>query len=684
MKVAFTHNLKMSDAEAEAEFDTPETVASITEALKNLGHQVDQVEVSGPASRTLARLEALHPDIIFNTAEGKLGKFREAFFPAIFEQLGVPFTGSDAYVCTLTLDKNLSKSLVKNAGVKTPRSIFSHTIEDIEHIDLRFPLILKPNFEGSSKGITQDSVVKDLNTLNKRLKNLLKRYPSGILIEEYIEGIDIAVPFLEAVSEATQGILAPIEYIYSQEATQKRKYNIYDYDLKGMESDSVSTRVPAQLNPSLIEEILTLSKKTIQALGIRDIGRIDFRITPQNEIYFIEANALPSLEPGAGLYSSAKLCGLKTMESVLEAVIKSCMNRNERLLHSNLEKKKIDSFHKKLRVGFAYNQKRIIPSADPKTDLEAEYDAPKTLDGIRNAIRSYGHTVVDLEATPELTFKLRPEDVDVVFNIAEGFKGRNREAQVPALLELLDIPYTGSDPATLALTLDKALAKRVVRDAGIPTPNFFILETGKERIPKNMEFPLIVKPLAEGSSKGVFGTSVCKSEVELRELTQKMTKKYTQPMIVEEFLPGREFTVALLGEKRPKMLPPMEIVFVDQTKSHMVYTYEHKLDSNREIRYECPAKISEVLYQQIKEVAKGAFLALGCRDVARIDLRLSKEGNVQFIECNPLPGLTPGWSDLCLISENAGLDYRTLIGEILAPAIRRFKEKKKLLLQPNI
>src|SRR5690606_12034238 len=132
--------------------------------------------------------------------------------------------------------------------------------------------------------------------------------------------------------------------------------------------------------------------------------------------------------------------------------------------------------------------------------------------------------------------------VDVVFNIAEGFKGRNREAQVPALLELLDIPYTGSDPATLALTLDKALAKRVVRDAGIPTPDFFILETGKERIPKNMMFPLIVKPLAEGSSKGVFGTSVCKNETELRELTQAMTKKYTQPMIVEEYLPGREFT----------------------------------------------------------------------------------------------------------------------------------------------
>ncbi len=311
-------------------------------------------------------------------------------------------------------------------------------------------------------------------------------------------------------------------------------------------------------------------------------------------------------------------------------------------------------------------------------DSEAEYDSPSTLQAIREAIASWGHEVIDLEANQELPTVLAVTPLDLVFNIAEGFKGRNREAQVPSLLELLDIPYTGSDPATLSLALDKALAKKIVRQHGIHTPNFQIFTTGKERLNREFtEFPLMVKPVAEGSSKGVVSKSVVQNEAELREVVREMVSKYQQPALVEEYIRGREFTVGLLGERRPRVLPPMEIVFVDQAEENPVYSFQHKLDWNDRIRYDVPANLEPNQIEKLRTAARGAFMALGCRDVARIDFKMDARGRFYFLECNPLPGLTPGWSDLVLIAKGAGMDYRTLIGEILSGAIRRYKEREQ-------
>jgi D-alanine-D-alanine ligase len=285
--------------------------------------------------------------------------------------------------------------------------------------------------------------------------------------------------------------------------------------------------------------------------------------------------------------------------------------------------------------------------------------------------------VVDLEATPELPMVLATTQVDVVFNIAEGFRGRNRESQVPALLELLDIPYTGSDPATLSLALDKALAKKVVRAAGIDTPNFQLMTTGRERLDKQFtRWPLMVKPVAEGSSKGVVSKSVCSTEAEVREVVREMVERYKQPALIEEYIGGREFTVGLLGERRPEVLPPMEIVFTDKSDATPIYKFEDKLEANDRIRYEAPAKLQPSQLERLRAAARGAFMALGCRDVARIDFRMDEDERIYFLECNPLPGLTPGWSDLVLIAQGEGMDYHALIGEILSGAIRRYKEKE--------
>jgi D-alanine-D-alanine ligase len=167
MRIALTHNLKLSDSEEEAEFDTEETVNALAAAIERLGHRVEKMEVSGPASQLVARLEAFSPDLIFNTAEGRRGRFREAFFPALFEELGFAYTGSDAYALALTLDKQLTKLVLKEHGVRTPGWQFVEKLSDLKPEELHFPVIVKPNFEGSSKGITQESVAENVEALKK-------------------------------------------------------------------------------------------------------------------------------------------------------------------------------------------------------------------------------------------------------------------------------------------------------------------------------------------------------------------------------------------------------------------------------------------------------------------------------------------------------------------------------------
>ena len=671
MRIALTYNLKLSDAEDEAEFDTLETVNSVAEAIERMGHRVERFEVSGPASRTVARLEAYSPDLIFNTAEGRRGRYREAFYPALFEGLGIAYTGSDPYALSVTLDKQLSKLILRDRGIRTPRWQFVERLSSFDPGELHFPVIVKPNFEGSSKGITQASIAETVEEARVKVVSALAHYPDGVLVEEYISGRDLAVPLLAALDNDHGGVLAPVEYVIDPKLREGRRYSIYDYELKSQRA--AKTRAPAELPEAISEELRRTAQKVFKALDCRDLGRIDFRLSDAGIPYFLEVDALPTLEAGSSLYAAAALEGLKEDE-VIASIISGAARRYR--IRENNRRSRAPRRADQYRVGFAYNVKRIKPTADAVEDSEAEYDAPSTLDAIREAIASWGHDVIDLEANQELPSLLINTPVDFVFNIAEGFKGRNRESQVPALLELLDIPYTGSDPATLAIALDKVLAKKIVRQHGIITPNFQLMVTGKERLSRELEsYPLIVKPVAEGSSKGVLAKSVCYSEAELREGVRELIHKYQQPALIEEYIQGREFTVGLLGERRPKVLPPMEIVFLDIEDPNPVYSFQHKLDWNDRIRYDVPAKIEPTEMEKLKSAARGAFMALGCRDVARLDFRMDQRGRIYFIEGNPLPGLTPGWSDLVLISQGAGMDYRTLIGEIMSGAIRRLKER---------
>ncbi|MBC7975652.1 MAG: ATP-grasp domain-containing protein [Myxococcales bacterium] len=678
MKVAFTYNLRLTDVretEKEAEYDSAETVSAIAAALEAAGHEVEKIEVSGPASNLLERLEQIDPDIIFNTAEGQGGRMREAFYPALFDELGIPYTGSDAYTNAVTLDKWLTKLIVSRANIDTARGMLV-TVRNFDQIiergaGLAFPVIVKPNHEGSSKGIYNgvlgSSVVKEPKDLPATLKSALRQYPDGVLVEEYIAGLDIAVGFVEGVGH-DDGLLTPVEVMFETSASE-RAFNIYDYRLKNVEPGKVQYRCPANLPRDVAARLRSISSEVIRTLGLRDLARLDYRVTAEGRIYLLEANSLPALSSSSSLFAATAQVGL-TYNATIASVLNAAALRSGLATASQLGVTR-QRKSQPIRVGFTYNVKRSHDGDD-----EAEWDPPETIIAIANALARQGHIVVHLEATPDLPRVLAEADVDLIFNIAEGVEGRNREAQVPALCELLGIPYTGSDSATLAIALDKALGKKVLLQHDILTPKFQVMESARERLSPDMKFPLIVKPNAEGSSKGIGSTSVVDTEDDLRAAVKVCVERYRQPALVEEYIAGREFTVGLLGDKRPRVLPPMEIRFKKDTK-RPVYDYAVKQEWEEHVYYECPAKLTEAEQKAIEKIARATFWALDCRDVARVDMRMDADGRIYVLEVNPLPGLTPGYSDLVLIAQAVGMEYDQLIAEIMVGGLRRMKDKRR-------
>ena len=679
MKIAFTHNLRLSNTEEEAEFDTPETIEAVAAALASDGNEVQKIEVSGPASHLAARLEAFSPDLIFNTAEGKRGRSREAFYPALFEELGYPYTGSDAYTLTLTLDKWLTKQVLRSHGIDTPtaRLITARDLPDAAKIEgvlggslgVPIPAIVKPNYEGSSKGISDESVARDWRSLRAIVQRMIEQYPQGVLIEEYIPGVDVTVPYIEgAAGRVHQGVLSPVEFIVPSNV--RSKYNLLDYRLKNLDPGKVTVRCPAHQPRDVLVRLQTLTHNIVRILGLRDVARVDFRLGEDGRIYFLEVNALPSLEPENGLFAAARREHLN-YHATIAAIVGSAAVRWKLL--PNAESKPKNKPPEPLRIGFTYNVKR----QGNHGDADAEYDSPTTIEAITVALEAMGHIVVPLEANRELPSKLMESKVSLVFNIAEGLSGRNREAQVPALCELCGIPYTGSDSATLALALDKALTKRLLRQHDILTPEFQVMTTGREKLSSKLRYPLIVKPVAEGSSKGIVSKSVVDDEATLRKVVRELVDRYKQPALIEEYITGREFTVGLLGDRRPRVLPPMEILFKDRNNLRPIYDFEVKQNWTEHVFYQCPAKLTPTDLRNVERAALRAFQALDCRDVCRVDLRMNDKGDVYVLELNPLPGLTPDYSDLCFISTAAGMDYRTLIAEILAGGIKRLREARR-------
>jgi len=334
----------------------------------------------------------------------------------------------------------------------------------------------------------------------------------------------------------------------------------------------------------------------------------------------------------------------------------------------------MDILRRTLKVGITYNlRKDFVQQEDQPIDSFEEFDSEETIDAIRDVLERDGHEVFKLGGGTGLIDRLRISPIDIVFNIAEGVGGRNRESHIPALLEFLNIPYTGSDPLTLALTLDKSMAKKVVQSEAIPTPGFKKVERIEDLHSLNLRYPLFVKLCYEGSSKGVRLDSKVSDPNTLREKVRWLLETYGTPVLVEEFVSGPEFTVGILGNADPVVLGVMQIEIKGSPPDEAIYSLEVKREWEEKVRYHCPPPIPGDLLKRIEEVARRVYRALDCRDVSRVDIRVGRDGVPYFLEVNPLPGLSPVYGDLPIMARRMGWEYSRLIRTIFHHALKRYE-----------
>lgn len=326
-----------------------------------------------------------------------------------------------------------------------------------------------------------------------------------------------------------------------------------------------------------------------------------------------------------------------------------------------------------MRVGITYNLKKDFSHRENQpVDFLEEFDSEETIDAIRDVLEGDGHEVIKLGGDTGLIDRLRRTPIDIVFNIAEGFGGRNREALIPALLEFLNIPYTGSDPLTLSLTLDKSMAKRVVMSEGITTPRFKKVERMEDLDGLDVPYPLFVKLCYEGSSKGVRLDSKILDRPSLKKKTRWLLESYHSPLLVEEFVDGPEFTVGIVGNKDPTILGVMQVEIRGIPQEEAIYSMEVKREWEERVCYHCPPPVGEKLLKKIEDVALRSYRVLECRDVSRVDIRMGKDETPYFLEINPLPGLSPIYGDLPIMARRMGWDYAQLVGTIFRHALKRY------------
>lgn len=328
-----------------------------------------------------------------------------------------------------------------------------------------------------------------------------------------------------------------------------------------------------------------------------------------------------------------------------------------------------------MHIGLTYDLRADYLAAGYGEEETAEFDRPDTIEALAKAIGELGHRPDRIGNARQLIERLAGSDRwDLVFNIAEGLRGKAREAQVPAILDIYEIPYTFSDPLVLAVCLHKDLTKLVVRTAGLPTPDFVLVERLADLERVNMPFPLFAKPVAEGTGKGIGPTSKILDRTCLRDVCQDLLDRYQHGVLVETFLPGREFTVGLVGTgPEASVLGTIEIHLGSGAEPE-VYSYVNKEKCEELVQYRLIRPEDDEQVRRAEEVALGAWRVLGCRDAGRVDLRSDASGRPQFLEVNPLAGIHPQHSDLPIICSFQGIPYVELIRRILCSAEARFRK----------
>ena len=328
-----------------------------------------------------------------------------------------------------------------------------------------------------------------------------------------------------------------------------------------------------------------------------------------------------------------------------------------------------------MHIGITYDLRDDYLREGYGHEETAEFDRVDTIDGIDAALKSLGHGTDRIGNVRHLVRRLASGDTwDLVFNIAEGMYGVGREAQVPALLDAYRIPYTFSDPLVLALTLHKGLTKTVIRAAGIPTADFAVIEDPADLQSLDLPPPLFAKPVAEGTGKGISESSRVDTHERLSLLCTKLMHEFRQPVLVETYLPGREFTAGIVGtDNDAAVIGVMEVLFRNHHEGEKIYSYHSKSNYEELIDYVIPER--EVV-QACSDLALAAWRALGCRDGGRVDIRMDSLDRPNFIEVNPLAGLNPVHSDLPIICRLLGIPFQDLIARILDSAMQRIGRKE--------
>jgi D-alanine-D-alanine ligase len=323
-----------------------------------------------------------------------------------------------------------------------------------------------------------------------------------------------------------------------------------------------------------------------------------------------------------------------------------------------------------LKIGLVYDLRSEYLAAGCSAEQVAEFDSEETIAAIDSALRLPGHATERIGNARGLCAALvAGRRWDLVFNFCEGLSGRCRESQAPAILELFGVGYTFSDPLVCAATLDKSVAKRLIREAGLATPEFHVVARVEDTEKASLKYPLFVKPLAEGAGKGISGRSRIESPEQLTGVCKDLLRRFAQPVLIEEFLPGREFTVGVLGTgAEARVLGTIEIS-VRPEAGPAVYSYESKERCEELVEYKSLAH--GPLRRKVEDLALACYRVLECRDAGRVDIRCDRRSRPAFVELNPLPGLHPTHSDLPMIATQEGMAYMELIGAIIQSAARR-------------
>ena len=332
-----------------------------------------------------------------------------------------------------------------------------------------------------------------------------------------------------------------------------------------------------------------------------------------------------------------------------------------------------------MKIGLTYDLRDEYLAAGYDEEATAEFDRADTIDSIENAIRSLGHETDRIGHIRQLVTRLATGDRwDLVFNICEGMHGIAREAQVPALLEAYEIPCTFADPVVMAVCLHKGLTKTLVEKAGLPTARFAVVEQISDVENVDLPYPLFAKPIAEGTGKGVSPASYISSVDELREVCTSLLKKFRQPVLVETYLCGREFTVGILGTgDEARVLGTLEIVLLSDAEPG-AYSYVNKERCEELVRYDLVSSSDDAEVAEAERIALASWRALKARDGGRIDLRSDGNGQPGFIEANPLAGLHPEHSDLPMIATKTGMPYQQLVEAIINSAAQRVNHRDGL------